>query len=81
MLALLWSFKDDTYTLHIKNPTVEEDGTYNLVIRELDNMKTGAYVTVKAADPEYYFKKFLPPSRWSFGIFLENNKHNLTPIG
>ena len=54
-----WSFKDDTYTLHIKNPTVEEDGTYNLVIRELDNMKTGAYVTVKAADPEYYFKKFL----------------------
>ena len=54
-----WSFKDDTYTLHIKNPTVEEDGTYNLVIRELDNMKTGAFVTVKAADPEYYFKKFL----------------------
>lgn len=54
-----WTYKDDTYTLFIKNPTTEEEGTYNLVIRELDNMKTGAYVSVKAADPEYYFKKFL----------------------
>ena len=54
-----WTYKEDTYTLYIKNPTTEEEGTYNLVVRELDNMKTGAYVTVKAADPEYYFKKFL----------------------
>ena len=56
-----WTYKSDegAYTLMIKNPTTAEEGTYNLVIRELDNMKTGAYVTVRAADPEYCFKKFL----------------------
>jgi len=54
-----WSYKEDTYTLVIKNPTVEEDGFYQVVVRELDNMKCGAMVTVKAADPEYYFKKML----------------------
>lgn len=56
-----WTYKSEegAYTLTIKNPTTAEEGTYNLVIRELDNMKTGAYVAVKAADPEYCFKKFL----------------------
>jgi len=55
-----WTFKDeDTYTLTIKNPTVDEEGTYNLIVRELDNMKTGCYLTVKAADPEFFFKKML----------------------
>jgi len=54
-----WHFKEDTYTLIIKNPTVEEDGMYQVVVRELDNMKTGCMLTVNAADPEYFFKKFL----------------------
>ena len=42
-----WTYKEDTYTLFIRNPTVDEEGTYTVIIRELDNMKTGAYVTVK----------------------------------
>jgi len=54
-----WTYKEDTYTLFIRNPTVDEEGTYTVIIRELDNMKCGAYVTVKAADPEYFFKKML----------------------
>ena len=40
-----WTFKDDTYTLIIRNPTVEEDGTYILFVRELD-MKTTGHLTV-----------------------------------
>lgn len=51
-----WSFKEDTYTLIIKNPTVTEEGTYQVVVRELD-MKASGYLTVHAADPEYFFKK------------------------
>ena len=62
-----WTYKEeDTYTLSIKNPTVEEEGTYQvilqqmsvrpwltvtfvsqLIVRELDNMKAGCYITVK----------------------------------
>ena len=62
-----WTYKgEDTYTLTIKNPTVDEEGTYSvsiavdvskdqkgfnvllqLIVRELDNMKTGCYLTVK----------------------------------
>ncbi|XP_023324296.1 twitchin isoform X2 [Eurytemora carolleeae] len=53
-----WSFKEDTYTLVIRNPTPVEEGTYQIVVKELD-MKASGYLAVKAADPEYCFKKFL----------------------
>ena len=66
-----WTYKgEDTYTLTIKNPTVDEEGTYSvsiavdvvkkdkkgfnvlfqLIVRELDNMKTGCYLTVKGGN-------------------------------
>ena len=41
-----WSFKEDTYTLVIRNPTTVEEGTYQIVVKELD-MKASGYLTVK----------------------------------
>jgi hypothetical protein len=50
-----WTFKDDTYTLIIKNPTTEEEGTYLLFVRELD-MKTTGHLTVNG---NYYYHSLL----------------------
>ena len=41
-----WSFKEDTYTLVVKSPTTVEEGTYQIVVKELD-MKASGYLTVK----------------------------------
>ena len=51
-----WKQEEDVYTLYINNPTTEEDGTYILLVREVD-AKTSCYVTVKRRDPEYWFVK------------------------
>ena len=52
--------KDDCYSLTIFNPVVADMGKYTLVVRiEKDMYKTGAYLNVAAADPEYFFKKKL----------------------
>jgi hypothetical protein len=51
-----WKQEEDVYTLTINNPTEEEDGTYILLVREVD-AKTSCYVTVKRRDPEYWFVK------------------------
>ena len=48
-----WSFKEDTYTLVIRNPTPVEEGTYQIVVKELD-MKASGYLAVKG---EEIFKK------------------------
>ena len=44
----------DTYTLTINNPVLEDDGTYILLVKEVD-AKTSGYLTVKKRDPEYWF--------------------------
>ena len=49
-----WKQDGDTYTLLINNPVLEDDGTYILVVKEVD-AKTGGYLTVKKRDPEYWF--------------------------
>ena len=49
-----WKQEGDTYTLYINNPVLEDDGTYILVVKEVD-AKTGGYLTVKKRDPEYWF--------------------------
>ena len=51
-----WKQEGDTYTLLINNPVLEDDGTYILVVKEVD-AKTGGYLTVKKRDPEYWFVK------------------------
>ena len=49
-----WKQEEDVYTLTINNPTEEEDGTYILLVREVE-AKTSCYVSVKRRDPEYWF--------------------------
>jgi len=51
-----YDFKQDgdTYTLTITNPMLEDDGTYILLVKEVD-AKTSGYLTVKKRDPEYWF--------------------------
>ena len=44
----------DTYTLFINNPVLEDDGTYILLVKEVE-AKTSGYLTVRKRDPEYYF--------------------------
>lgn len=55
-----WSLKGDTYTLTVFNPTVEDVGRYNLVVKiDKETYQCSGYLEVSAADPEYYFvKKF-----------------------
>ena len=40
--------------MFINNPVLEDDGTYILLVKEMD-AKTSGYLTVKKRDPEYYF--------------------------
>ena len=49
---------DDTYTLIIKNPKLEDDGTYILLVKEVD-AKTSGYLTVRKRDPSYWFVRSL----------------------
>ena len=44
----------DTYTLTITNPVLEDDGTYILLVKEVE-AKTSGYLTVRKRDPEYWF--------------------------
>lgn len=50
--------EEDTYTLIIKNPKLEDDGTYILLVKEVD-AKTSGYLTVKKRDPCYWFVRKL----------------------
>ena len=49
-----WKQEGDTYTLTINNPVLEDDGTYILLVKEVE-AKTSGYLTVKKRDPEYWF--------------------------
>ena len=51
-----WKQEEDTYTLIINNPKLEDDGTYILLVKEVD-AKTSGYLTVKKRDPVYWFVK------------------------
>ncbi|XP_059094392.1 twitchin-like [Tigriopus californicus] len=55
-----WTQKGDTYNLTILNPTVKDQGRYNLVVKiDKDHYFCGGTLDVKDADPEFYFvKKF-----------------------
>ena len=48
-----WKQEGDTYTLTINNPVLEDDGTYILLVKEVE-AKTSGYLTVKKRDPEYW---------------------------
>ena len=49
-----WKQEEDVYTLIIHQPKLEDDGTYILLVKEVD-AKTSGYVTVRKRDPEYWF--------------------------
>ena len=49
-----WKQDGDTYTLTINKPLLEDDGTYILLVKEVE-AKTSGYLTVKKRDPEYWF--------------------------
>jgi len=50
---------EDTYTLTIKNPEVNDGGRYTCVIRECNDLTTKAYLEVEPPDPEFKFAKKL----------------------
>ena len=49
-----WKQEEDIYTLIINNPKLEDDGTYILLVKEVE-AKTSGYLTVRKRDPEYWF--------------------------
>ena len=51
-----WKQEEDMYTLIINDPKLEDDGSYILLVKEVD-AKTSGYLTVKKRDPEYWFVK------------------------
>merc|ERR1740131_274162 len=51
-----WQQEEDIYRLIINNPTTEDEGTYILVVKEID-AKTGGYLQVHHRDPEYWFTR------------------------
>jgi len=50
---------EDTFTLIVKNPEVNDSGRYQCVIRECNDLTCKAYLEVEPPDPEYGFKKKL----------------------
>jgi len=50
---------EDTYTLTIKNPEVNDGGRYTCVIRECNDLTSKAYLEVEPPDPEFKFAKKL----------------------
>jgi len=50
---------EDTFTIIIKNPEVNDSGRYSCVIRECNDLTTKAYLEVDPADPEWGFEKKL----------------------
>ena len=59
-----WSFKEGTYTLTVKNPTTVEEGTYQIVVKELD-MKASGYLNVKGKHTHTSVESVLSAS-WMF---------------
>ena len=41
-----WKQEGDTYTLYINDPQLEDDGSYILLVKEVD-AKTSGYLTVR----------------------------------
>ena len=60
-----WKQEEDVYTLIINNPKLEDDGTYILLVKEVD-AKTSGYLTVRKRDPEYWFVKPLKEKEFAY---------------
>ncbi|XP_071750036.1 twitchin isoform X1 [Lepeophtheirus salmonis] len=55
-----WIHREDSYTLIVHNPTIEESGKFTLVAKtENQTFTTGGHVEVIPPDPEFYFEKKL----------------------
>lgn len=50
---------EDTFTITIKNPEVNDSGRYSCVVRECNDLTTNAYLEVEPPDPQYGFEKKL----------------------